>query len=488
MKQRRFFISAILIFVLAAGLIIFIGKGNEKTWNLDRYKSQKIKWEDCYQDFKCGTFRVPINYETPEQGHFTLQVLKHEATDKKNRLGSILVNPGGPGGSAYDYAMSANSIVSKDLNSKYDIVGFDGRGIGMSEPIRCLSDKEEDKFIDVDGASGTSNKLIDAAKSFADACADKAGVKLGHLSTFETAKDMEIFRNILGEKKLNFLGKSYGTYLGAIYISLYPDSVGRFVLDGAVDPNISIRDQSLNQTAGFEKSLDNFISANPKFSKDQIQKFIEDSGTKPLRNRNGRPLSRSLAVTAIAASLYDSALGWANLKVGLTKAFDEGIPDRLLTIADQYNNRDSSGHYFNNQNDIGIAINCLDWNTRRSFEELTKVVSNFIKASETFGRYIAYGDLPCTYWKAPPLQPKLPFKDIRSTKFIIIGVTKDPATPYIWAENLAKEFPDSILLTLNGEGHTGHNRGVKCIDSKVDAYFLRGELPDPGISCVAGGN
>lgn len=488
MTQRRIFISAILIFMLVAGLLIFKSKNNDKDWNLNRYDSQKIKWEDCYQDFKCGSFRVPINYEIPKMGHFTLQVLKHEATNKKKRLGSILVNPGGPGGSAYDYVMSTNSIVSKDLSSRFDIVGFDGRGIGMSEPIQCLSDKEEDKFIDIDGATGTSKKLIDAAKSFAAACAAKAGVKLGHLSTFETAKDMEILRKILGESKLNFLGKSYGTYLGAIYISLYPDSVGRFVLDGAVDPNISIRDQSLNQTSGFEKSLDNFISANPKFTKDKIQKFIEDSGNKPLKNRKGRPLSRSLTVTAIAASLYDSALGWANLKVGLTKAFDEGNPDRLLTIADQYNNRDSSGHYFNNQNDIGIAINCLDWNTRSSFEELTKDVPEFVKASETFGRYIAYGDLPCTYWKVPPLQPKLPFKDIRSAKFIIIGVTRDPATPYSWAENLAKEFPDSILLTLNGEGHTGHNRGVKCIDSKVDGFFLRGELPESDISCVAGGN
>jgi pimeloyl-ACP methyl ester carboxylesterase len=488
MKKLERNLALLLVLVLLAGFFITHNQSNNKSWNLEKYNSQNIKWEDCYQNFKCGTFKVPIDYSAPESGSFTLQILKHQATDGRHRLGAILVNPGGPGGSAYDYAMSAHSIVSDQLNSKYDIVGFDGRGIGESEPVRCLTDSAEDKFIDIDGADNSKNTLIDAAKSFAQACSLKAGIKLGHLSTFETAKDMEILRHLLHEPKLNFLGKSYGTYLGAIFISLYPDSVGRFVLDGAVDPNISIRDQSLNQTAGFEHSLNDFLNANPKFTKTEIQKLIEDAATHPLRDRSGRALSRSLAVTAIAASLYDNALGWANLKVGLTRALTDGNPDRLLSIADDYNNRDSSGHYFNNQNDIGIAINCLDWNTRSTYQELTNDLPNFIKASETFGKYIAYGTLPCTYWKAQPLQPNLPFKNIKSTRFMIIGVTKDPATPYVWAENLAQEFPDSVLLTLNGDGHTGHNRGVKCIDSKVDAYFLRGELPKPGVSCVAGGN
>jgi hypothetical protein len=195
-----------------------------------------------------------------------------------------------------------------------------------------------------------------------------------------------------------------------------------------------------------------------------------------------------LVITAVAASLYDNVLGWRNLTIGLTQAIRNKNPDRLLRIADDYNNRDSRGHFYNNQNDVGIAINCLDWNSRSSYEDLTKDVPTFIKASETFGRYIAYSELPCTYWPAPPLQANLPFKNIKSPPFIIIGVSKDPATPYIWAQNLAKEFPSSILLTLNGEGHTGHNRGNSCIDSKVDGYFLRGELPKPGLLCVASGN
>ena len=492
MKLRfRELIAGLLGLLVFFATISFVISKNNGPLTLEKFNSQKIKWEKCYDSFECGYFRVPIDYQKLETGTFKLKVLRHLATDKKRRLGSIVVNPGGPGGSGHDYAFNAESIVSDAINARYDIVGFDGRGIGESEPIRCLSDKEEDKFIDIDGAGDSEDQISNlkfAAKSFAEACAKVAGIKLGHISTFETAKDMEILRNLLKEPKLNYLGKSYGTYLGSIYISLSPDKVGKFVLDGAVDPNIPLRDQSLTQASSFEFAFDEYLNSNNEFSKSQIQNFIEQSGTEPLKLKNGRSLSRSLLVTALAASLYDNKLGWQNLKIGLRNAIKRGDPERLISIADTYNSRDVNGHYYTNENDIGIAINCLDWKTRKSFDEIASDAKNFIAASETFGRYIAYSDLPCTYWKAPPLQPKLPFRDIKSPPFVIIGVTKDPATPYEWAQSLADEFPNSILLTLNGEGHTGHDRGNNCIDSKVDAYFLGGNLPEAGVSCGTDGN
>ena len=490
-RKLESFLAALLGLVVLISAAVVISNHNSAPWNLKKYYSQKLKWSNCYQRFECASFKVPIDYENLKLGQFKLQVLKRAATDPKSRFGSLVVNPGGPGGSGIDYAFSANTIVSKDLGAKFDIIGFDGRGIGESEPLRCLTDKEADKFIDIDGDASSPQQisiLKSAAKSFADSCAKKAGVKLGHLSTFETAKDMDILRSVLGENKLNYLGKSYGTYLGAIYISLYPQKVGRFVLDGAIDPNIPIREQNLNQAAAFEKSLDEYLKTYNQFSKSDIQKFIDIANTNPIKNKNGRKLTRSLVVTAIAASLYDNVLGWKRLSLALNEAITNGKPDRLFRIADDYNNRDYSGHYYNNQNDIGIAINCIDWNSRSTFEEIAEFAPNFVKASETFGRFIAYSELTCSYWKAPPIQPKLPFKDIKSTPFIIVGVTKDPATPYVWSVNLAKSFPDSVLLTLDGEGHTGHNRGNSCIDSRVDRYFLRGELPSAGISCVARGN
>ena len=490
-RKLESFLAALLGLVLLVSALFFITNRSSAPWSLKKYYSQKLNWSNCYQRFECASFKVPIDYKNLKLGQFKLQVIKSAAKNSKERLGSIVVNPGGPGGSGIDYAFSANTIVSKELGSKFDIIGFDGRGIGESEPLRCLTDKEADKFIDIDGDASSPEQisiLKQAAKSFADACAKKAGIKLGHLSTYETAKDMDILRSALGEKNLNYLGKSYGTYLGAIYISLFPKNVGKFVLDGAIDPNIPIREQSLNQAASFEKSLDEYLKVYKEFSKSDIQKFIDSSSENPLKNKSGRKLSRSLVVTALAASLYDNVLGWKRLSLGLTEALKKGNPDRLFRIADDYNNRDYSGHYYNNQNDIGIAINCIDWNSRSNFDEISKFAPNFIKASETFGRFIAYSELTCSYWKAPPNQPKLPFENIKSKPFLIIGVTKDPATPYIWSESLAQSFPDSILLTLDGEGHTGHNRGSSCIDSKVDSYFLRGELPSEGVSCVARGN
>ncbi|MEN9735571.1 MAG: hypothetical protein RL129_281 [Actinomycetota bacterium] len=490
-KHSHSFLAAILGLVILSGAVIFtLGKIDNK-WDINRFNNQKLKWSSCYDNFECSSFKVPIDYQDLTLGVFRIQVIKHSAFDQKHRLGSIVVNPGGPGGSGIDYVYSADSSFSKALLTKYDFIGFDGRGVGSSDPITCLTDKESDNFIDIDGSTNSQReleKLKSAASYFADACAKKAGVKLGHISTFENAKDMEVLRNILRESKLNYLGKSYGTFLGAIYISLYPEKVGKFILDGAIDPNVSITEQSLNQAVGFEKALDDYLKTYKEFSKARIQQFIEDAGTKPMKAKDGRVLSRSLVITAIAASLYDNKLGWLSLRKGLSDAIKKGDSHFLFTLADSYNNRDANGHYYNNQNDIGIAIDCLDWNSRKSAEEIAKDVPKFVKASQTFGRYISFSQLPCTYWKAPPVESGITFKDVKSPPFVIIGVTKDPATPYIWSQNLAKVFPSSVLLTFAGEGHTGHNRGNSCIDSKVDAFFLQGKLPEAGATCVASGN
>ena len=492
MKRKSTVVIALtLAIILLAGVFTFIKSVPGKGWDLNKFNSQKLKWRNCNDGYQCASFLVPIDYENLNLGTFRIQVLRHQANKAAQRLGSIVVNPGGPGGSGLDFAYNAENIVSQKINDRYDIVGFDGRGVGASDPIRCLSDKEEDIFLNIDGIAANQkqlNTLIQASKEFASACAKASGNKLGHLSTLENAKDMEILRNLLREPKLNYLGKSYGTYLGAIYISLFPEKVGRFVLDGAIDPNISISEQNLNQAESFEKAFENFLHSNREFSKREIQNFILKSGSNPIKDRAGRELTRSLLITSLAASLYDNQDGWNNLKAGLDKALNQSNPDLLLRIADDYNNRDSSGHFYNNQNDIGIAINCLDWQVEKNLAELKASAQKYIKVSPTFGPYIGYSGLPCLYWKAKVRQPNLPFKDIKSPPFIIIGVTKDPATPYQWSVGLAKSFPSSTLLTFVGEGHTGQNRGNSCIDNKVDSYFLEGALPANGAACNAGGN
>jgi pimeloyl-ACP methyl ester carboxylesterase len=483
--------------LLGLGILIFLGaavivtNNNSKAWGLKDYNSQKLDWQNCYGDFQCSSFKVPIDYEDMDNKNFVLKVLKHSALDKADKLGSIVVNPGGPGGSAVHYAFNAKYIVSDALLAKYDIVGFDSRGINNSEEIRCLTDAEEDNFLNADASDGKPQSIADLvaiSKDFAVKCAESAGAKLGHVSTLEAAKDMEILRNLLNEDKLNFLGKSYGTYLGTLYASLFPKSVGRMVLDGAVDPSSSLREQQIAQAVGFDQALNNYLASQNKFNLADIQTLIMNSKSNPMEDSSGRKATQSLVITAIAQSLYDPNEGWRELSKLLSKAITKEDPLGIFKLADSYNSRDKSGSYYSNQNDIAIMITCLDWQEPRTVEQMGSDRDAFIKVAPVFGQFLNFAGLPCKYWKAKPQLPKTQLTKIITSPIIIIGVTEDPATPYVWSQNLAKVFPNSKLLTLRGEGHTGHNQGNKCVDSAVDSYYLTGKIRTSALICAESGN
>lgn len=474
----------ILVVVVTA---VIVTNTNSKIWSLKDYNSQNLEWQNCYQEFQCSSFKVPIDYENINEKSFTLEVLKYSAPNQEDRLGLIVVNPGGPGGSAINYAFNAKYIVSDALLRKYDIVGFDSRGINNSGEIRCLSDSEEDNFLNADASDGKAASvmnLIAISRDFAAKCAKSAGEKLGHVSTLEAAKDMEILRNLLNEKKLNFLGKSYGTYLGTLYASIFPNSVGRMVLDGAIDPSASLREQQIAQAIGFDRALNNYLASQSKFSLADVKKLLKESKTKPMKDSMGRRATQSLLITAIAQSLYDSNTGWKELTKLLDQAIIKRDPSGVFELADLYNNRDESGNYYSNQNDISIMITCLDWQEPRTVEQMELDRVAFIRAAPIFGQYLNFAGLPCKYWKAKPQIPKIQLTEIVTSPIIIIGVTEDPATPYQWAQELAKVFPNAELLTLKGEGHTGHNQGNKCVDSAVDSYFLTGKIRQTPLICA----
>ena len=299
---------------------------------------------------------------------------------------------------------------------------------------------------------------------------------------------MEILRIALGDKKLNYLGKSYGTYLGTLYAALYPKNIGRMVLDGAVDPNVSLAEQNRIQAIGFDLALSDFVASQSQFTIADIQKLIDASATSPLVSSQNRKLTQALLGTALAASLYENKDGWPTLGKALFKARAENDPQQLLDIADEYNRRDNFGKFIDNQNDISIMITCLDWQVNQSISQMRDDATRFAKDAPVFGPFLAFAGLPCRYWKAPPEVPKISLKSISTPPVIIIGVTKDPATPYEWSKSLASALPNSVLLTYDGEGHTGHGRGSSCIDNKVDSYFLTGKSPLPAQVCVASGN
>ena len=488
LKNKPALLALAILFAL--GISIVILNKDSKAWTLDDYKSQKLNWRLCYDGYQCSSFKVPVDYEKVGNQSFTLQVLRHKALDQKNKLGSIVVNPGGPGGSATFYAYNAEYIMSSEINRKYDIVGFDPRGIDESGQIRCLSDSEEDEFLNADASDGKAASiaaLTAISKDFAVKCAKAAGSRLRHYSTLEAAKDMEILRILLNEKKLNYLGKSYGTYLGTLYSALFPESVGRIVLDGAVSPNVSMRDQQLAQAVAFDNALNHFLASQERFKISDIRNLLSQAASNPLKSADGRIATQAIAITAIAKTLYDSEGGWKDLRNLLNQAITKRDPTAMFKQADDYNDRDSSGKYYTNQTDVSIVITCLDWTEQRSVEEMTSDRSEFIKAAPIFGPFLNFAGLPCKYWKSKPQLPPMTLKEIKTDPILVIGVTNDPATPYKWAEDLVKVFTNAKLLTLNGEGHTGHNQGNKCVDSVVDSYFLTGKIGSEPLICAKSG-
>jgi len=467
----------------------------EPLYSLSQYQTQELKWRDCYGNYQCSSLLVPIDYADLSVGAFSLALLRFQALDQDRRIGSLVVNPGGPGASGVDYAYSAEYIVSPKILERFDIVGFDPRGVGDSAAIRCLNDAETD-------ASFAADPKPDDAVEFAQFISDardyfaKCSKNTEHLTSFSTlngARDLEILRSALGDEKLNYLGKSYGTYLGTLFAELFPDQVGRFVLDGAVDPNSNYRQSVLGQAIGFEAALNAFITNCLKSSscaltgdlqsaRLQVNDLLVKTANKPLKSKSGREVTEGLVMLGIASALYDSESGWLVLR----DAFREstlGSGDSFLTLADQYAGRQENGHYLSNENDALQVISCLDQNEIETVSEFKKGVAEFSDRAPIFGPYLAYAGLFCRYLPNLRSVEQIQIESINTKPILVVGTTRDPATPYKWAQSLAKIFSSGVLITLEGDGHTGHGRGSTCVDSAVDWYLLTGATPKSALFC-----
>jgi len=441
---------------------------------------------------------VPLDYQKPTGDTIELEVIRLRAGDDSKRVGSLLVNPGGPGASGVSYAREARTVLSDDVRDSFDIVGWDPRGVGESAPVKCLNDKELDAFLAIDGSPdnpGEVQALDTTSKTFARHCEDRSGKVLPHIGTPDAARDMDILRAVLGDAKLNYLGKSYGTFLGATYAELFPEKVGRVVLDGAIDPTLTSQEMSLGQAGGFEQGLDAFIDDCLKQSdcpvgpdhagaKQEIVGILDQADRSPLRTDSGRPLTQSLAILGVAVALYDSEAGWPALRIALERA-KSGDGTVLLQLSDFYTDRQGNGHYSSNQNEAIYAVNCLDRPDRSSPTQIEQVEPRFKKESPIFGDYLAWSSLPCRYWPAKGEPGSGPHKITAegAAPIVVVGTTRDPATPYVWAQNLASQLSSGVLLSWDGDGHTAYSRGSSCIDSAVDDYLIKGTVPKDGTRC-----
>ena len=464
--------------------------------SLKQYQSQKLKWHDCYENYQCSNLLVPIDYKDLAIGSFSLSLLRYQAFDQDRRIGSLVVNPGGPGSSGLDYAYNAEYIVSPEILERFDIVGFDPRGVGESSPIECLTDSETDASFAADPKPDDATEFalfISDARDYFAKCAKKTA-NISHYGTLDSARDLDILRSALGDKKLNFLGKSYGTYLGTLYAKLFPDQVGRFVLDGAVDPNSSNREAVLGQAIGFDIALNAFITDCLKRTacaltgdltgaRSQIIKLLADTAITPLKSKSKREVTEGLVVIGIASSLYDSASGWPVLRDAFKEA-SLGSGDSFLTLADQYSGRQKNGHYLSNENDALQVIDCLDNPDSETISEVKNGVAEFTQKAPIFGPYLAYAGLLCRYFPNLSSVEKIKISKLKTDPILIVGTTRDPATPYKWAKALTEIFEGSTLITLDGDGHTGHGRGSTCVDSAVDRYLLTGVTPKSPLYCA----
>ncbi|MEU9121286.1 alpha/beta hydrolase [Streptomyces sp. NPDC048506] len=465
--------------------------------NLRPYYDQKLSWHPCtVAGFECATMKAPLDYAKPSPAtDLKLAVARKKATGPGSRLGSLMVNPGGPGGSAIDY-LQQYAPQPASVRARYDMVAMDPRGVARSEPVECLSNKQMDRYTETDQTPDSSaevNGLVTAYRDFAKGCEARSGKVLPHVSTIEAARDMDVLRAVLGDKKLTYVGASYGTFLGATYAGLFPTRSGRLVLDGAMDPDRDSRTINLDQTRGFNTAFTAFAGdcikkkdcpLGHKSAADagkQLSAFFKKLDAHPVATGETRPLTESLAMTGVIAAMYDQR-AWPMLREYLAQA-KAGNGRGLLTLSDSYYERDANGKYAN-QMYANPAVNCLDLAPAFTTpDQVRAALPSFRKASPVFGDSFAWAALNCAYW---PVKASGTFHRIEAkgaAPIIVVGTTRDPATPYAWAKSLAHQLTSATLLTYQGDGHTAYGRGSTCIDAAINTYLLKGTAPPKNALC-----
>ncbi|WP_075017662.1 alpha/beta hydrolase [Actinacidiphila rubida] len=469
------------------------------TAGLASYYGQKLKWHSCgAAGFDCTSMKVPLDYAHPgAHDDLTLAVARKKATGPGARIGSLLVNPGGPGGSAIDYLQYAALGYPTPVTSRYDMVAVDPRGVARSAPVECLTDKQMDTYTAVDTTPDDSAEvttLASADKGFAAGCEKRSAKLLDHVSTVDSARDMDILRGLLGDRQLHYVGKSYGTFLGATYAGLFPQRVGRLVLDGAMDPSVDALESSRAQAGGFEVAFNAFAAdclqepscplgtTSVTDAGKRLDALFKNLDAHPLSTGTSRKLTEALGTTGVIAAMYDQS-AWPTLRTALASAM-KGDGDPLLKLSDSYYERDDTGKYSNLMY-ANAAVNCLDLPPAlRSPADVEKALPSFRKASPHFGTTLAWSSLVCGYWPVKATGHAAKITAPGAGPILVVGTIRDPATPYAWAKSLAAQLSSGHLLTYDGDGHTAYARGSDCIDTSVNAYLLDGKVPPTGKTCT----
>jgi pimeloyl-ACP methyl ester carboxylesterase len=483
---------------------------------LAAYYAQRLDWQPCDGGFQCAELVVPFDYAKPDGPRFTLPVVKLPAADPAHRIGALVVNPGGPGGSGVQYALGARAEFPAAVLARFDLVGFDPRGAGASQPsLNCENGPQLDTFFATDDEPSDPAQLarvVAASKQFAARCERNSAALLPFVGTPNAARDLDVLRSALGQPRLTYVGKSYGTYLGAWYAQLFPHRVRALILDGSVDPATSSLDATIAQAQGFQGAFGSFAAwclaagdcplggsvaggsvtggsvtggsvtgGSVAAAEARVEALITRANSVPLANHLGdaQVADGTMLLYGVADALY-SRSSWPALSNALGSAFT-GDGTGLLGLANQLYGRNPNGTYSTLANAV-TAIDCLDKPWPRTLAAWQSAASAAAKAAPMFGAAIVWGSLTCAYWPVESYpQPRI--KAAGAPPILVVGTLRDPATPYRWAQAMAGDLASGVLLGWNGDGHTAYGEGSACVDTTVNDYLINLAVPRNGTLC-----
>ena len=442
--------------------------------------SSSLEWEECAGGLECASFKVPFDYENPKLGTFTLPVTRHLANKQSERVGTLLINPGGPGVAALDFIAYADQIFSKSLVDQFDIVAWDPRGVGQSDPhIDCVDSMDDYFGLDPSPDDVTeTNQLVTGAGDFASTCMTRSGDFLPYVSTVDAASDIDVLRRALNEDTISYLGFSYGTHLGATWATLFPETVRAAVLDAAVDPTKGYVDNLLLQAGGFESSLDAFLTkcnaSQCSFMKvnesaeDAFDRIMLSLDQNPIANDDGRAATnQGVAQTGIAGALYGN-YQWPQLESALSAA-DLGDGQPLLIMFDEYFSRDSSG-LTDDSLDAYFGISCLDRDEQITPDQVLNLKIRLQDIAPRLGAGWIQEMLICANWQVEP-QGGINVSANTEHRIVVVGSTGDAATPLEGTRNMVTALGRARLVISPLEQHTTYGSDV-CVTKIVDDYLL----------------
>lgn len=435
-----------------------------------------------------------MDYEDPQANSISIAVRRHVTAGESAPI--LLLNPGGPGGSGTDMVTWAPYLFSEQLRSQYNLVGFDPRGVQQSDSVECLSDSELDAYLALDLDMSTETGRAAAAENaaiLAEQCTMNTGDLLGFVDSDSVVRDMDIVRAVVGgREQLDYFGFSYGTYLGALYADVFPERVGRFVLDAAMDPSLSLNDVAMGQAMGFDRAVRSYMDAclegecwfkgSAAEGLDAISALFDTTRAAPLpTGEPARPLTRSLALTGVLTALY-SPLYWLQLSSALDLAINAGDGSGLLALADIGNSRNPDGTFDGNATEAFMAINCLDYPLEGTESDWQAAASEMAALYPVFGDALAYSEVTCAAWPYSATGERTAVTAAGSEPILVVGTTRDPATPYEWAVSLADQLDNGHLLTYEGDGHAAFGNS-RCVNDAVEEFILAGRVPEEGATC-----